>query len=509
MNSDLFYVLITAVFGLVVAVVGLPLVRKVALQNGIVAVPGGRRNHQKPTPLLGGLVITIPFALVFLAFYLFFASQDSQITRPTSMQMLSLFLAGCWIALLGIFDDRHRLRWRQKIAGQLLGAAILVSGGHGIHVATVPWLGTISFGWIGIPIFGLVILIITNAINLLDGLDGLAAGICFFAALTCSVIGYWKGDLFTAVISASIAGSLLGFLFFNFPPASIYLGDGGSLFLGFVLGTLAVSGAAPFPGQRPATLGMLFIPFLPFTAALLDVVVAVVRRWFTGRKIYLPDSDHIHHRLMEKFEKPRAVVAIFYAFSAILTVMTLIIAIDPESEASRSAFVLIGVVLVAIFVGLLRLYRIQDFAQALNNRPYFQFVSSYRAFMMAKINTVKSFDGLIKLLESGVNDLGYDSVEVIYCGNTICFWVNPSKSHPEATRFQEEISFDEIDLTVKWVVPKHESKSYQKFLEVTWYQVLRDLRERAISFAPEGVQTIVPLRQPALDDPAIAQKHSH
>jgi len=502
-------VLITAVFGFVVAVVGLPLVRKAALQRGIVAVPGGRRNHQTPTPLLGGLAITIPFALVFLAFYLLVASRDTDITRPTSMQMLSLFLAGCWIAMLGTFDDRHRLRWRQKLIGQLFGAAILVLGGHGIHVATVPWIGSINFGWVGIPIFVLVILMTTNAINLIDGLDGLAGGICFFAALTCSVIGYWKGDLFSSVISASIAGSLFGFLLFNFPPASIYLGDGGSLFLGFVLGTLSLSGAAPFPGQRPATLGMLLIPLLPFTAALLDVVVAVLRRWFTGRRIYLPDTDHIHHRLMEKFEKPKMVAVIFYAFSAILAVLTVIIVLDPEPEASMLAFILVGAVLAAIVVGLSRLYRFQDyFSQALNNRPYFQFVSSYRAFMMAKINTVRSFDGLIKLLESGVNDLGYDSVEVIHGGNTICFWFNPSRTHPEAPRFLEEISFDEIDLTVKWVVPKHESKSYHKFLAITWYQVLRDLSERAGDF-PEGGQTIVPLRQPALDDHAVAQKHSH
>jgi len=507
-SSDLFYILITAVFGAVVAIVCLPLIKKAALKWGVVAVPGGRRNHKSPTPLLGGLAIALPFVLTFLVFYFWAAPENHQLSRPTSMQMLSLFLASVWMALLGTLDDTYRLDWKQKLLGQICGAAILVAGGHGIHVVTVPWIGVINFGWIGIPIFVMVILLITNAINLIDGLDGLAAGICFFAALTCSVIGYWKGDLFASVIAASVAGSLLGFLFFNFPPASIYLGDGGSLFLGFLLGTLSASGAALYPGQRPATLGMLLIPFLPFTAALLDVVVAVVRRGFTGRKLFLPDADHIHHRLMEKFEKPERVVAIFYAFSAILCVMTLVLVLDPEREPSRTAFMLIGAILLAILGGILRLYRVQDFSRALNNRPYFQFVSSYRDFMIAKINTISRFDDLIKLLESGVNDLGYDSVEVICEGNTVCFWFNPSKSHPEAPRFHEEMTFDETALTVKWVVPRHESMSYQKFLAVTWFQVVRDVGKRAESLRAMKGQTIVPMTPHALSD-SEARKHSH
>ena len=234
-------------------------------------------------------------------------------------EFLSLFVATLLIIVLGLIDDKRQLGWRKKLAGQMLGVIILISGGHGLPSASVPFIGPVTFGWFGYVIFALSVLTVTNAVNLIDGLDGLAAGICFFAAGTWGIISLIKGDYSMAVIGLTLAGSLFAFLLFNFPPASIFMGDAGSLGLGFLLGTLATSATALSTGQRPSTMGVALVPILPFGIALLDVGISIVRRWISGRRVFLPDADHLHHRLMQEFKRPRVVLAIVYSFTALLS----------------------------------------------------------------------------------------------------------------------------------------------------------------------------------------------
>jgi UDP-GlcNAc:undecaprenyl-phosphate GlcNAc-1-phosphate transferase len=250
-------------FGFIVTYTTIPALRRVALNYDVVSAPGGRRSHNKPTPLLGGLAIFLPFAAVFITFFILTITEQIVLNQPTKVQMLALFIGTTWILILGTLDDKAHLGWRLKLAGQGLGAAILVLGGHNIVRATLPFIGPVEFGWYGIPLFVLAVIAITNAINLIDGMDGLAGGICFFAALTSAVIGIAKGDIFTATVGFTIVGSLLGFLMFNLPPASIFMGDGGAMMMGFLLGTLATSFSAISPGQRLGTSVMILAPFLP------------------------------------------------------------------------------------------------------------------------------------------------------------------------------------------------------------------------------------------------------
>jgi len=480
MTGDLLWVTITVLFGLAVTGLVTPVIRTYAIRWRVLAMPGGRRNHRTPTPLLGGLAIFLPFAIAFITILVLFLIGGIHFSRPSGLQMLTLFLACGWITFLGTLDDKLRLDWKRKLSGQVFAIGILILGGHSIDVASIPLGNTIDFGWLGIPLFVMVILLIVNAINLIDGVDGLAAGICFFAASTCAAISFWKGDMFGALISSCVAGSLLAFLFFNFPPANIYLGDVGSLFLGLLLGTLSASSAAPYPGQRPSTLAMVLLPLVPFTAALLDVFLAIVRRWVSGRKIFTPDTDHLHHRLLERFKEPKRVIGIFYGFSAVLCALTVGAFTHPQSEISGWCWLIFAMVLVGVTTAILKMYRVGEFRKTIENRPHFQFVSSYRSFMAAKIRTKNTAEALLGLLSTGVTDLGYDSVEVIRHGNTVCYWVNPSKRHPESPRLFQELSFQDLGLVVKWILPQHESKSYQKFLETVWYQVVRDLAERAM-----------------------------
>ncbi len=373
MDNNLGLLLSVLLVGLVITGESMPIFIKLSHRLDILAYPGGRKLHRNPTPLLGGVAIFLPFALTLWLFILLVVSDRLDVRQPSFTQMLSLFVGATWILCLGVADDKSSLGWKRKLGGQLFGIAVLVAGGHSLETATIPFWGPVQFGSLGPIAFGLAVLVITNAINLIDGLDGLAGGICFFAAITSGMIGYCKGDWFTAVVAFSISGGLLGFLRYNFPPASIYMGDGGSLLLGFVLGTLATSGAALQPGQRAGTLSMLLVPFLPFGIALLDVALSVGRRWISGKKIFWADSDHLHHRLMEKFRYPRRVVAILYPFSALLSAVTLCLSLGPPQHPLVKCFIYASsLIVLAVVVMILRLYRNESILKTIENRPHFR-----------------------------------------------------------------------------------------------------------------------------------------
>ncbi len=206
--------------------------------------------------------------------------------------------------------------------------------------------------------FVLSILAITNGINLIDGLDGLAGGICFFASLTSAVIGLFKGDLFTATVAFTIAGSLLGFCdtIFPLPP---YNWEMVAASCSIRPGDSATSCAAISPGQRSGDHGHDSDPVSPFGIALLDVILAVLRRWVTGRRIFLADSDHLHHRLMEKFGQTRKVAIIIYFFSGLLSSMTLALVLGPRSDLTVKFIAISGTVLLIVVVAILKLYRLE------------------------------------------------------------------------------------------------------------------------------------------------------
>ncbi|MBI5248393.1 MAG: hypothetical protein HY912_02765 [Desulfomonile tiedjei] len=483
MRENLLLITAVGLFGFLATLLSIPFFQRTAIRYKILSYPGGRKNHDNPTPLLGGISIYLPFAIVFCVVYSIVLAGSPLAGRLENTQMLSLFLGTTFIHALGTYDDIASISWKTKLAGQLCAIGILLLGGHTVATATLPFIGPVDFGWFGHLIFLTSILTITNGINLIDGMDGLAGGICFFAAITSAIIGLFKGDLFTALAACTISGSLLGFLRYNFPPASIYMGDGGSLMLGFLLGTLATSCAAISPGQRSGTMGMILIPFLPFGIALLDVILAVIRRWVTGRRIFLADADHLHHRLMERFGKPRQVAVILYFFSALLSAMTLVLVLGPRSELAVRFIVVAGTIWLVVVVAVLRLYRVGTLSKTLENRPHLQFLSSYHGFMSKRISRAQSLDELISLLESGVRDLECDSVDVFYGDRVIKSWMNPRKAHEEAPRIEGEKNFDGLRFHVRWVFPIHESETYQNYLLLTWYRVVNELESRIHTFA--------------------------
>lgn len=484
-------------FGFIVTYATVPAFKRLALKYGVVSAPGGRRSHNKPTPLLGGLAIFLPFAAVFITFFILTITEQIVLKQPTKVQMLALFIGTTWILILGTLDDKAHLGWRMKLAGQGLGAAILVLGGHNIVRATLPFIGPVEFGWYGIPLFVMAVIAITNAINLIDGMDGLAGGICLFAALTSAVIGIAKGDIFTATVGFTFVGGLLGFLMFNLPPASIFMGDGGAMMMGFLLGTLATSFSAVSPGQRLGTSVMILVPFLPFGIPLFEVALSILRRLVRGQAVFLGDGDHLHNRLREKIENPKLAVAVFYFFSAALCALTLFSVLGWNSGVAQFVGAAIVLVIIGGIIASIRLYNVHELVATLKNRPHFKFLSGFLRFMKYRMRRAESLHELLALLETGVRDLHFDKVEVLSDGDILFRWINPRSVHPGSPRIYSEESLDTDRIIVKWWRPFHDDETYNEYLMLTWYRFLVDLRQeianQALQFSPAQKSNVIEL----------------
>ncbi|MFH1118151.1 MAG: MraY family glycosyltransferase [Pseudomonadota bacterium] len=488
-----------------------PYIRRLATRNGLVDCPDYRKNHACPTPACGGLAVFIGLLPMFFGLLTASLLDGTGFTSEHFLKVATLFAACGWILFLGIWDDRKGIKWSTKLAGQVLGVAILAVGGHFIKSVTLPFFGAVTLGWFGIVVFGCLLIVITNAINLIDGLDGLAVGICLFAGIAGGCTALVKGDPLVAVLQFSLVGALAGFLPYNWPPARVFLGDGGSMMLGFYLGTLAMSSAAvSTAGQRSAMFTALVAPFLPFSIALFDVGLAVVRRWVRGRKIYLPDTEHLHHRLSKAFKSPVRVIIVVYTFSAILAGMTVLAAASP-SIASTPFIPIAGVmVLMGLTVMLLRTYRmdtLHHLPQVLAERRHFRFLDCWSDFMTARLARTHSVGECVSLLESGVRDLEFDAV-LVYHGDTLVGkWENLAPVHRGGPRSALVDQISAGGLLVKAIVPHHERASYNVTLKASWCgftaawgKRLEEMgRTRELALELETLDLGVPGRSPLLD----------
>jgi UDP-GlcNAc:undecaprenyl-phosphate/decaprenyl-phosphate GlcNAc-1-phosphate transferase len=312
MSVYLVLILASCVFGLVLT----PLVTSTSTALGLVDAPGGRKVHSTSVPRVGGVAVVAAAALAIVVVGL--AANRLGVAMPP-LRPLSPILSGAILVFgVGLVDDLRPLSAWLKVVVQLLAATIVMASGLLIERVTLgaqTWqLGVMSWpvtlGWI----VGL-----TNAFNLIDGLDGLAAGIGVIAAATCAAILIGRGHVAEAMVLSALAGAALGFLAYNFAPASVFLGDGGSLVFGFLLATTAITG-----WQKGATALAAGVPLLIFALPLADATSALLRRAFRRpvggrltvggllRQIAEPDREHIHHRLMALgWSTPRTVLLLY------------------------------------------------------------------------------------------------------------------------------------------------------------------------------------------------------
>ena len=334
-----------------------PLVIIVAPMVGAMDEPNKRKVHQIPTPRLGGVAIFFSF---FGGLFTLFLVQPDILSsswifgKEGIVLMSALFFVLC----LGIWDDIRSLTSGKKFAVQFVLSVIIHFGGFGVsNVTNVFGAETAIMGFLNFPLTVLWIVGVTNALNLIDGLDGLAAGVSTIAAITIMTISFLQGDSGIAILALLVAGSLIGFLQFNFNPAKIFLGDSGSLFLGFLLAVLSVKSSEKSSFGFAYLVPMLVLG-LPITDTLLSMIRRFIRSFFSDhtrqknivmslKSMFHPDSGHIHHRLINNGFSHRNSVLFLYIVSVIFGVCAFIIAFS----SSLTAFFILVVVGGAIFLG--------------------------------------------------------------------------------------------------------------------------------------------------------------
>jgi UDP-GlcNAc:undecaprenyl-phosphate GlcNAc-1-phosphate transferase len=293
-----------------------------------------------PTPRLGGVAIYLSFFLGLLPVFFFFSTSSTKLPQIIP----ALFVCGSIIFLLGLYDDIRGANARVKFVFQILAALLFIFVfDFRISYVTNPFreFSYIHFGWWGIPITLLWIVGLTNAINIIDGLDGLACGVVSIVSITLFVAALYQGDMAVALLTGAMAGTTLAFLRYNFNPAKIFMGDTGSMFLGFLLAAISIS------SYRKSTVVLaLVIPFIVLGVPIIDTMLSILRRFLNGNHLFQADQEHIHHRLLGLGLSHRQVVIFIYA----ITILLGIIAFGFTAVRDKFAAVLLIVIGLVIFL---------------------------------------------------------------------------------------------------------------------------------------------------------------
>jgi UDP-GlcNAc:undecaprenyl-phosphate GlcNAc-1-phosphate transferase len=305
-----------------------PVVGRVSTSLGLVDAPGGRKVHTHSVPRLGGAAVVVAAAIALVMVSTLTPLPGAPAILPA---LQPFFLGGLLIFLAGIWDDVRGLGPVPKLAAELLAAGVVMSSGLLIERVTI--LGsTWTLQWLAYPVTAAWIVGVTNAFNLIDGVDGLAPGIGALAGAACGAILIVRGHAPEAMLLAALVGAMLGFLVYNFEPASIFLGDSGSLVTGFLLATTAIAG-----WQKGATALASAVPLLIFALPIADAASTLLRRMaarpIEGRsmrsvlqRIVEPDREHIHHRLLAIGWSVRHTVLVLYGVTALLSILALLTA---------------------------------------------------------------------------------------------------------------------------------------------------------------------------------------
>lgn len=310
----------------------MPLIKKIAVHINAIDIPNERKVHTKPIPRLGGLGIYISFLVGYMLF------------AEGSFQMISILIGGFLIILVGIIDDINPVKARYKLLVQIVAACIVVFYGN-IVLNHITMLGLnmtfpVPLNYIITVVF---IVAITNAINLIDGIDGLAAGVSSIYFVTISIIAFILSltNGLDVILSLIMLGATLGFLAHNFYPASIFMGDSGSLFLGFTIAVIALL------GFKAATITSLLVPLLILAIPIFDTILAILRRLIKHQSIGKPDKEHFHHQLLKMKFSTRVTVLIIYAINILFASVSIFFVLGDEDIAM---FIYIILMIILLFV---------------------------------------------------------------------------------------------------------------------------------------------------------------
>lgn len=293
-------------------------VKKVAVHINAMDMPNERKVHKVPIPRLGGLAVFVSFLLGYMLY------------APISSQMISVLIGGFIIILTGMVDDINSIPARYKFLMQVIAASVVVFYGK-LYFNDLTILGfTLSFPiWINMILSIFFIVAIINIINLIDGLDGLSSGISSIYFLTIAIIGFTRNSLggLDVILSLILLGSTLGFLFHNFPPAKIFIGDTGSMFLGFMISVIALL------GYKVTTITSIIIPLIILFIPIFDTSLAIIRRVLKHESIAHPDKEHFHHQLLRMTSSPTKTILLIYLINGLFALISILYVLGDNKQA--------------------------------------------------------------------------------------------------------------------------------------------------------------------------------
>ena len=322
------------VTALAVAFGATPVVRILAKNVGAIDVPkDNRRMHKTPIPRMGGLAIFFGFVVAVLLFF------------NMTIQMKSILLGAVVLVVLGVVDDIKPLPALFKLVVQIGAALIPVSQGVKVYSVAHPFISYdyIRLGVLSVPLTVIWIVGMINAVNFIDGLDGLAVGISSIASVSMLVVAALVSEGYVVIIMAALAGACIGFMPFNINPAKIFMGDTGSMFLGYILAVMSVQGLFKF-----YAIVTFAVPFVVLGLPIIDTVFAIVRRLLKGQSPFTADRGHVHHRLVDLGFDQKQTVAILYALSAVLGLSAVVL----TSSGEAKILILVLAVALAVFFGI-------------------------------------------------------------------------------------------------------------------------------------------------------------
>ncbi|MFA4991728.1 MAG: hypothetical protein WC569_04020 [Candidatus Omnitrophota bacterium] len=315
-----------------------PLIKRIAVARGYVAKPREDRWHKKPTALFGGIAIFVSFLIPYIIFIKF------------TIEDIGMILCGCFIFGLGLFDDIVHIKPYSKLLGQILIASLLVT--FGVYIKVIP------YAIVSVPVTIFWMLAIINSFNLLDNMDGLSGGIAAIVSLVLFTFTFLNNNIVVALPSLIMAGALLGFLRYNYNPAQIFMGDCGSMFVGFILGAIALQGSWKEPAHL---LMMLAVPILVLAVPIFDTIFVSVMRGINSRRIFQGGKDHLSHRMVVLGLSEKKAVYVLYFISVIFGVIS-IVSIFVNFLITTVLILLAVIILVyfAVFLGKVKVYEVKE-----------------------------------------------------------------------------------------------------------------------------------------------------
>jgi UDP-GlcNAc:undecaprenyl-phosphate/decaprenyl-phosphate GlcNAc-1-phosphate transferase len=368
---------------------------------GVDQPDGGRKSHSRAILRLGGLPIFITLVVGFI--YTPFGVRHGE---PFIDNWWPIILALFIIFSIGLADDIKPLGARVKLMGQLSAAGILFGAGYSIDVLTHPTQGTqFALGWLALPVTVFWLVAIPNIINLIDGMDGLAGGFGLFLCITLGVVGHFAGMPDVVILSAVMAGAILGFLFFNFPPAKIFLGDGGAYLIGFFIAALSLASS-----QKGTIIAALLVIIVALGVPILDTSFAILRRAIRGVPLFKADAEHIHHRLiLLGYTKEQALLVLYIACAVLSAAgITILLTRGLTAVIATAALAVFGL-LAARYLGYVRSWSAlrAQVRQAMANRRELEYVRAHSHLLGIEALRVGSEEEFVPLLHQAITRCGF------------------------------------------------------------------------------------------------------